>query len=107
MSNKLAPIATRVLYEDDQVRIWDQVVPSGVVLEKHEHEHDYFLINLQGEGPFDVEFHDGTGGELGDRITFSPTPGTADFVPGGHIETAHNTGGDYRAILVELKQRKT
>jgi len=103
MSEELAPIATTVIYEDDQVRIWNQVVPAGSTIEKHEHEHDYVLLNLSGEGPIDVRFHDGSGGELGDQLTFSPVPRTADFVAKGHVETAHNLGDDYRAILVEFK----
>ena len=51
-----------------------------------------------------MEFHDGKGGRLGDRFVFEPKPGTADFIPKGHIETAHNRGDEYRAILVELKE---
>ena len=28
----LAPIATKILYEDDYVRVWNQVVPAGADL---------------------------------------------------------------------------
>ena len=105
MAEKLDPIATQVLYEDDFVRVWKQVVPADGVIPRHEHTHDYFLLNVAGEGPIDVEFHDGTGGPLGDRFSFEPKPGTADLIPKGHIETAHNQGEEYRAILVELKKR--
>ena len=104
MSETLAPIATQLIFEDDHVRVWNQVVPAGGRIEKHLHEHDYCLVNVTGEGPFEVDFHEGSGGELGDHIVFEPKPGTADFVPGGHIETAHNTGTEYRAILVEFKR---
>lgn len=104
MTDQLAPIATGVIYEDDHVRVWNQVVPAGGTIPKHFHENDYFLVNVAGEGPIDVVFHDGSGGRLGQGITFAPKPGTADFVPRGHIETASNKGGEYRAILVELKQ---
>ena len=105
MAENLVSIATEVIYEDEHVRVWNQVVPAGARIEKHEHSHDYFLVNVSGHGPFDVQFHDGTGGSLGDQISFEPRPGTADFVPKGHIETAHNQGDEYRAILVELKAR--
>tara|TARA_R110002096_G_scaffold9386_7_gene37186 strand:+ start:515 stop:841 length:327 start_codon:yes stop_codon:yes gene_type:complete len=104
MSSDLAPIATQVIYEDDHVRVWNQVVPAGATIEKHVHEHDYVLLNVAGEGPIDVRFHAGTGGELGDRLTFSPQPRSADFVRKGHIETARNDGDEYRAILVEFKR---
>jgi hypothetical protein len=104
MSEQLAPIATEVIYEDDHVRVWKQVVPGGARIDKHEHTCDYFLLNVAGDGPFEVTFHDGTGGPLGETTTFNPKPGTADYIPRGHIETAHNQGDEYRAILVELKR---
>ena len=104
MSEELAPIATEVIYEDDYVRVWNQVVPAGGVIEKHRHDNDYFLVNVKGEGPIAVDFHDGTGGEFGNGTTFAPIPGRADFVPKGHVETARNEGDEYRAILVELKK---
>ncbi|MGR9090080.1 MAG: hypothetical protein ACU85U_05820 [Gammaproteobacteria bacterium] len=104
MSTELAPIATKIIYEDDHVRVWNQVLPAGATIEKHAHEHDYVLLNVAGEGPIDVQFHAGSGGELGDQLTFSPQPRTADFVAKGHIETARNDGEEYRAILVEFKR---
>jgi len=104
-NEELAPIATRIVYEDDYVRVWNQVVPAGATLSKHQHSYDYFLVNVSGEGPFEVNFHDGSGGALGEHFTYRPKPGTADLVPKGHIETARNAGEEYRAVLVELKQR--
>ncbi len=103
MAEDLAPMATEVIYEDDHVRVWNQVVPAGASIKKHEHTNDYFLIHIAGEGPIDVKFHEGTGGELGEQLNFMPKPRTADFIAKGHIETAHNLGDEYRAILVELK----
>ena len=97
------PIATQVVFEDERVRVWRQFVPAGGTIEQHQHELDYCLVNIEGEGPLAVQFHEGTGGSLGDGITFSPQPRTADFVPAGHIETAVNHGGDYHAILIEFK----
>jgi hypothetical protein len=104
-AKKLAPIATKVIYEDEYVRVWNQVVPAGGTIRKHEHTNDYFLLNVAGTGPIDVAFHEGTGKELGEHFTFRPKPGRADFIPKGHVETAHNRGKEYRAVLVELKRR--
>ena len=103
MADEPNPIATEVVFEDDKVIVWNQVVAAGADIKKHEHLNDYFLVNISGTGPIEVEFHDGTGGNLGERFVFEPTPGTADFIRKGHIETAHNRGEEYRAILVELK----
>jgi hypothetical protein len=105
MNEPLGPIATKIIFEDEYVRVWQQVVPANGQIPKHEHRHDYFLVNVAGEGPFDITFHDGTGGKLGEHASFKPRPGTADYVPKGHIETAHNRGDEYRAVLVELKRR--
>ncbi len=104
MSETLHPIATRMVYEDEFVRVWHQHVPKGGRIERHEHELDYFLLNVAGEGPIDVTFHDGTGGELGESFQFVPKPGESVFIPKGHIETAVNHGEDFRAVLVELKR---
>jgi len=100
----LGPIATTVLYEDDEIRIWDQRIGAGETLGRHRHAHDYVIVNVRGRGPLRVDFHDGTGGPLGDGIELSPVPGEALRVPAGHTETARNDGDDYRAILVEWKR---
>ena len=104
MNEELADIATQIVYEDDEVRVWNQFVPAGGEIPKHEHEHDYFLLNVAGQGPIRVQFHKATGGALGEEFEFNPKPGSADFVKKGHIETAVNFGEDYRAILVEIKK---
>lgn len=98
------PIATEVIYEDDEIRVWNQVIAPGATLGRHTHSNDYFLVTVRGDGPLEVEFHDATGGSLGNRISFRAGRGDAQFIPKGHIETAHNRGEEYRAILVELKQ---
>jgi len=104
MSDKLHPIATEVIFEDERVRVWNQVVPAGGEIKRHRHDHDYYLINVSGAGPIEVLFHDSTGGEQGESVTFSPKPGSANYVKKGHVETAINHGDEYRAILVEFKQ---
>ncbi len=98
------PIATEVIFEDDEVRVWNQVIGAGDTLGRHTHEHDYFLVTIRGDGPIDVEFHEGSGGPLGKHFQFEAKRGDAAFIKRGHVETAHNTGGEYRAILVELKR---
>lgn len=101
---ELRPIASRVLYEDDEVRVWDQRIDAKATLARHRHDLDYAIVTLRGEGPLEVTFHEGTGGELGDGVTLHPKRGETLFVPKGHVETARNEGGPYRAILVELKR---
>lgn len=104
MSDELGPIASRVLYEDDEVRVWDQVIGPGQTLARHRHDRDYVIVSVRGEGPIAVEFHDGSGGALGEGVTLHPKRGEAIAVPKGHVETARNRGDEYRAILVELRR---
>ncbi len=99
----LNPIATEVIYEDPEVRVWNQVIPGGATLPRHRHDNDYALVTIRGGGTLKVEFHRGTGGTLGEGIELHPKRGEVLFVPKGHEETARNEGAEYRAILVELK----
>ena len=46
---EFGPIATRILYEDDQVRIWDQRLAPGEKTAAHRHEQDYVLVDVEGE----------------------------------------------------------
>jgi hypothetical protein len=100
----LHPIASRILFEDDEIRVWDQQIAAGHTLGKHRHDHDYVLVTVRADGPLNVAFHDGTGGPLGDGLTLDPKRGEAFLVPRGHVETAHNHGADYRAVVIELKR---
>ncbi len=95
-------IATEILYEDEDLRIWNQLIPAGASLGRHTHRNDYVLVTVHGAGPLDVKFLDGSGGGLGDGIVLRTRRGDAQYVPKGHVETAHNDGAEYRAILVEL-----
>ena len=63
-------IATEVVFEDEEVRVWNQVMKKGEDIPKHEHRLDYFLLNISGEGPIHVQFHDGTGGLLVKPFSF-------------------------------------
>jgi hypothetical protein len=102
---KLNPIATRIIFEDDEVRIWDQVIGEGETLGKHHHELDYVLVNVTDVGPFEVEFFDSGGNSKKHSLTFpNARRGGTMLVEKGHVEIARNLGPRYRAILVELKE---
>ncbi|CAN0106970.1 unnamed protein product [Phaeothamnion confervicola] len=103
----LRPIATKILYEDDEVRVWDQVINEGETLGKHHHELDYVIVNVTDSGPFDVEFFDSDGTSKKASFKFPDSKrGGAMLVEKGHVEIAHNRGPRFRAILVELKEPK-
>lgn len=107
ITETLRPIASKILFEDDEVRVWDQVIEAGETLGKHHHELDYVIVNVTSSGPFDVVFHKGDGDEKSSRVSLPDARrGGSSFVKKGHIETAHNLGPRFRAILVELKDPK-
>lgn len=104
---KLHPIASRILFEDDEVRVWDQVIEEGETLGKHHHQLDYVLVNLTDGLSFDVARYDSEGKETRQNFHLpDASRGSSMLVKKGHIESARNIGPRYRAILVELKEPK-
>jgi len=100
-------LATRILYEDDQIRIWDQRLAPGDATATHRHEHDYALVDVEGER-LQVELFEGPHLELlgpGESSFELPVSrGQVYWVGKGSVERAVNTGASsYRGILVEVK----
>ncbi|MGI9432129.1 MAG: hypothetical protein ACR2PQ_07950 [Myxococcota bacterium] len=101
----LGPIASRVLYEDARVRIWEQEIHPGEETASHHHELDYALIEL---GPAELEIAPLAGlpnPHFEESFELPAKRGNVYFVPKGSHEIARNTGDTpYRAILVEFKE---
>lgn len=100
---ELGPIATRILYEDEQVRIWDQVMPAGHHLGPHRHECDYAIVCVEGSTvtadtlPGNDTGHDG-------HMEVAVDRGKLFWVKKGGLEEAFNNSDKrFRAILVEMK----
>ncbi len=66
MSQELQPIGTKVLYEDDDVRVWKLDLAAGEATPVHEHEHDYVFVVVAG-GPTETVNADGTSERSTDR----------------------------------------
>ncbi len=102
-TEKLHPIATRVLYEDDQVRIWDQRLAPGEVLKAHRHEHDYLLCDVAGD-VIEADTLPGSQGDFEGHIELPVERGRTHFIKKGGVEWARNNGKmPYRSILIEYK----
>jgi hypothetical protein len=100
---ELGPIATKVLYEDEQIRIWDNRLAPGELLGAHKHELDYTLVDVEGE-KIEIDFLPGNEGEFEGHHDFPVSRGKAIFVKRGGVETARNIGdGPVRFILIEYK----
>jgi mannose-6-phosphate isomerase-like protein (cupin superfamily) len=106
----MAEVATKKLFENDRVIVWELTLEPGESSGLHTHKHEYFFQVLSGST---LETLDSTGISLGefDFETGSTHYLTLDGdelvygdirVPATH--DARNVGGErYNEILVELK----
>lgn len=97
-------VGTRLMFENERVRVWDFALAPGETMPRHIHRNDFFFLVAQGgrlrivdpdnPGDFrDVEYHD-------DQITF------IEAGPDGQIHNPHTNVGDapYRNYVIELKK---
>ena len=93
----LDDVATRVIFENDRVKVWEMLLEPGEASDLHEHTMDYMLCIIEGES-VDADFANGK------SIQLPVGPGSFFFVPRGNTETAVNRSKTrYREILIELK----
>jgi beta-alanine degradation protein BauB len=98
--NPCGPIGTEVLFENDQVRVWDMKVPAGGKKAWHHHKLDYVIINVTG-GKIELENVDGHAIIADDKV------GGVIWNNAGQKHELRNLSGHmYQNILVELKNGK-
>ena len=100
----LGNVATRLLLENDRVRIWEMDLAPGARSATHRHEVDYVLVQIEGDRIAAMPEPD-SGGAYTEYIEADVVPGKARYIGRGGIETAINNIGQrrYREILIELK----
>lgn len=97
MCGRYGQKGTRVLFENDQVRVWEIELDPGETLPMHYHDLDYVVINLTG-GRTTVEWEDGR------RETSESAPGKVTWRTAPHAHALTNEGGQlYRNRMIELK----
>jgi len=95
-------VADTVLYEDDDVRIWEMTLQPGEHSDLHHHEHEYFLVIDSGDLVAGVMPE---GGPMDWFVGKVPPQGNTVRVPKGNTEWAFNVGEKtYHEILIELKK---
>ena len=100
---KLGGIATRVLMENDRVKIWEMDLAPGEESDIHEHTMDYILVVLEGDKIAGVP-QDDSAGLYNEYVEVDVSPGEYFWIEKGGIETARNIGKKrYREIAIELK----
>jgi len=101
---KLGDVATKKLFENDRIRVWEMQLDPGETSDVHEHTLDYLLIQLEGDKIAGIFEPDTKGPYPPGTVEGDVAPGAAIYIERGGIETAKNTGQQrYREILVELK----
>ena len=102
----LGDIATKLLLENDRVRIWEFRLEPGERSPVHRHDLDYVMIQISGDrvaADFEPDSKD-QWGAAGARVEGEVSPGLALYSTRGGVETAVNTGDQpFYEIVVELK----
>jgi len=102
-SRRMGEIATRLLFENERVRIWEMRMPAGQQGPVHEHELDHVLVQVSGDRMAVVPEPD-TKSVYDEYMEADVEPGKIFFVERGGIESAKNVGKeDFHEIIVELK----
>jgi quercetin dioxygenase-like cupin family protein len=100
--DELGGVGDTVLFEDDDVRIWELKLEPGEHSDLHHHEHDYFLIIMKGDLVAGVM---PKGGPMDFFVGKIPPQGNTVRVPKGNTEWAYNVGDQtYHEFLIELKK---
>lgn len=100
----LGDVATKLLHEDDQVKIWEMALAPGEQTDPHEHKHDYILVIIEGDRIAGVPHVDATGPSA-NYIEVEVNPGDWFKLEKGGKELARNTGSKfYRELVIELKK---
>ena len=101
-NDELGGVGSEVLYEDDDVKIWELTLQPGETSDLHHHEHDYFLVIDSGDLVAGVM---PKGGPMDWFVGKVPPQGNTVRVPKGNTEWAYNVGEKrYHEILIELKK---
>jgi hypothetical protein len=96
----LGPVASRVLIENDRVRVWEMTLAPGETSPLHRHDLDYVIVLLAGDRIAAVP---GPGSTRGPRAA-TVEPGRVVYLTRGESEWAVNVGVEpYRELLIELK----
>jgi hypothetical protein len=98
----LGNVANQILFEDDDVRIWEMKLEPGENSDLHHHEHDYILVIDSGDLVAGIPPKDSPMEFFVGKV---PPNGNTVRVPKGGTEWALNVGTTtYHEILIELKK---
>lgn len=95
-------VGSKVVFENDRVRVWELRLAPGEESPVHQHDHDHLLIQVAGDRIAVVPEPD-TQSRYKDYLEADVRPGEVAFVRKGGIEVARNIGAEpYTEIIVEI-----
>lgn len=96
-------IGTKVVYEDETVRVWRLRLAPGEDSPVHRHQLDHLLIQVSGDRIAVIPEPD-TEGPYSEILEAEVVPGAVVHVRRGGVERARNVGTQpYLEVIVELK----
>jgi hypothetical protein len=96
-------VGTRMLFENDLVRIWEMSLMPGEGSPLHRHDLDHVLVQVLGDRVA-AEPEPDTQGPYTEYLEADIVRGQSAFIERGGIETARNVGDrPYYEIIVEFK----
>jgi hypothetical protein len=99
----LGNVGTRLIFENERVRVWELDLEPGAKSAVHRHDLDYLIVQIEGDRIAAVPEPD-SAGQYTKYIEVAAEPGKVTYLTRGGIETAVNVGKRrYREILIELK----
>jgi hypothetical protein len=99
----LGDVGTRVVFEDDHVRVWQLRLEPGEDSPTHRHELDHLLIQVAGDRIAVIPEPDSEG-PYRNYLEADVLPGAVVHVTRGGVETARNIGNEpYLEVIVEVK----
>ena len=102
---KFGGIASKVLFENERVKVWEMRLAPGEQSDLHRHDLDYVMIQIAGD-KMAAKFEPDSGGEWAglDYVEGDIAPGNVLYAKRGGKEVAVNVGKEeFYEIVVELK----
>src|SRR5262245_1327350 len=101
----LGDVGTKLVFENERVRVWELDLQPGAKSDVHRHDLDYLIVQIEGDRIAAVPEPD-SAGKYNQYIEVAAEPGKVTYLTRGGIETAVNVGKRrYRELLIELKYR--
>ena len=99
----MGDVGTRLLFEDERVRVWQVRLAPGEQGAVHRHELDHLLVQVAGDRIAVVPEADSEG-PFRDYLEADVVPGAVVAVQRGGVESARNVGTQpYLEVVIELK----